>query len=302
MTLASICLVILAAIIHASWNLMAKRAAAVGPVFVMAYNLISCVAYAPWVLWLLMTRPTPLGGSWAGLGFVLLSGLIHLAYSLCLQRGYQVADLSVVYPVARGTGPMLSSLAAIAILGEAPGLSGFAGLVLIVAGIFLIATEGRLAAFRRPGGQAGLRWGTLTGGLIASYTVVDAYAVKLLGVAPVVLDWASNLMRFWLLLPLYLRDPARARAAMRGHWGLALGVGLLSPLSYILVLAALQQGAPLSLVAPMREMSMMIGALLGMAILRERVGPWRLAGCAVLIGGGVVRTACPSRTSLRRRR
>lgn len=267
---------------------MAKRAATVGPVFVMAYNLVSCVAYAPWVVWTLLGQAQPFGAGWAGLGFVCVSGLIHLAYSLCLQRGYQVADLSVIYPVARGTGPMLSSLAAIAILGEAPGLAGLSGLALIVAGIFLIATEGRLAAFRRPGGQAGLRWGTLTGGLIAGYTVVDGYAVKLLGVAPVMLDWAANMMRFWLLLPIYLRDPARAQAAMRGYWGLALGVGLLSPLSYILVLAALQQGAPLSLVAPMREMSMMVGALLGMVILREKVGPWRLVGCAVLICGVVL--------------
>ena len=125
-------------------------------------------------------------------------------------------------------------------------------------------------------------------GLIASYTVVDAYTVKALGIAPVVLDWFSNLLRFFLLLPLVLANPRRAVAAMRGHWRRALGVGLLSPLSYILVLAALSDGAPLSLVAPMREMSMMIGALLGMLILREQVGPWRLAGCGVLIAGVIL--------------
>lgn len=160
-----------------------------------------------------------------------------------------------------------------------------------MAGILLIATQGRVAALTRPGGQAGVRWGTATGGLIAGYTVVDAYAVKSLGIAPVVLDWFSNLLRFFLLLPLVLADPRRARAAMRGHWGTAVGVGLLSPLSYILVLAALADGAPLSLVAPMREMSMMVGALMGMLVLRERVGPWRLAGCGVLVGGVVLLSA-----------
>ncbi|PZQ46308.1 MAG: multidrug DMT transporter permease [Rhodovulum sulfidophilum] len=286
MTLASLLLVVLASVIHASWNLLAKRAASVGPVFVFAYNLIACVAYAPWVLYLLAR-----GGvawTWAGAGFVLLSGLIHLAYSLCLQRGYQMADLSVVYPVARGTGPMLSTIGAFLILGETPTGAGLLGLVLVVAGILLIATQGRLSAFTRPGGQAGVRWGTATGGLIASYTVVDAYTVKTLGIAPVVLDWFSNLLRFFLLLPLVLANPRGAVAAMRGHWRLALGVGLLSPLSYILVLAALSDGAPLSLVAPMREMSMMIGALLGMLILREQVGPWRLTGCGVLIAGVIL--------------
>ncbi|MFT3689585.1 multidrug DMT transporter permease [Paenirhodobacter sp.] len=286
MTLASVFLVVLAAFIHAGWNLLAKRAAPVGPVFVFAYNLISCIAYAPWVMWLLMQGRIHWTG--AGIGFVLLSGLIHLAYSLCLQRGYQLADLSVVYPVARGTGPMLSSIGAFVILGEMP--RGM-GLVLVVTGILLIATQGRLAAFTHPGGQAGVRWGTATGGLIAGYTVVDAYAVKALGIAPVVLDWVSNLLRFGLLLPLVLADPLRARGAMRGHWGTALGVGLLSPLSYILVLAALTDGAPLSVVAPMREMSMMVGALMGMLILRETVGPWRLGGCGVLIFGVVLLSA-----------
>lgn len=286
MTLASLFLVILAAFIHAAWNLLAKRAAPVGPVFVFAYNLVACVAYAPWVLYL-MAR----GGidwTWTGAGFILLSGLIHLGYSLCLQRGYQLADLSVVYPVARGTGPMLSTFGAFLILGETPRASGLAGLVLVVAGILMIATQGRLAAFTRPGGQAGLKWGTATGGLIACYTVVDAHAVKALGIAPVVLDWVSNLLRFFLLLPLVLADPRRAARAMRGHWGLALGVGLLSPLSYILVLVALSGGAPLSLVAPMREMSMMVGAVMGMLILREAVGRWRLAGCAVVIAGVIL--------------
>lgn len=286
MTLASLFLVVLASFIHASWNLLAKRAASVGPVFVFAYNLIACIAYAPWVIWLLVRG----GITWTGtgIGFVLLSGLIHLAYSLCLQRGYQMADLSVVYPVARGTGPMLSTIGAFLILGETPTGTGLIGLALVVVGILLIATQGKLSAFTRPGGQAGIRWGTATGGLIASYTVVDAYAVKTLGIAPVVLDWFSNLLRFFLLLPLVLANPRRAIEAMRGYWWLAIGVGLMSPLSYILVLAALTDGAPLSLVAPMREMSMMLGALMGMLILREAVGPWRLAGCGVLILGVIL--------------
>jgi drug/metabolite transporter (DMT)-like permease len=204
MAFASLLLVVLASFVHASWNLLAKKAASVGPVFVFAYNLIACFAYAPWVLYLLM-QGYGIAWTWTGVGFVVLSGLVHLAYSLCLQRGYQVADLSVVYPVARGTGPMLSSLGAFLILGEMPSGRGVLGLLLVVAGIGLIATQGDLSAFRRPSGQSGVRWGIATGGLIASYTVVDAYAVKALGIAPVVLDWFSNLLRFFLLAPLGAR-------------------------------------------------------------------------------------------------
>jgi multidrug transporter EmrE-like cation transporter len=122
---------------------------------------------------------------------ILVSGLVHLGYSLCLQRGYQVADLSVVYPVARGSGPMLSTLAAFIIFGEMPTLRGTLGLIAVVGGIGLISTQGSLAAFRKPGGQTGVRWGAATGGLIASYTVVDGYGVRALGIAPVVLDCAD---------------------------------------------------------------------------------------------------------------
>ncbi len=289
MTPLSLMLVILASFIHATWNLLAKRAAAAGPVFVFVYNIVSCIGYAPWVAYLLLRGDI----AWTRMGimFVAMSGVIHLAYSLCLQRGYLLADFSVVYPVARGTGPMLSTIGAFLILGEMPTGFGVLGLVLVVAGIGLIATRGDITAFLRPGGQTGVKWGATTGGLIATYTVVDAYAVKVLGIAPVVLDWFSNLLKFCLLTPLVAARPRRAMEAMRGFWWLAVAVGLLSPLSYIFVLAALGSGAPLSLVAPMREMSMMVGTLMGMVFLKETVGPWRFAGCAVLIVGVILLSA-----------
>ncbi|MER2265124.1 DMT family transporter [Methylobacterium oxalidis] len=286
MSFAPFVLVVSAAFIHAFWNLLSKRAADAGPSFVFAYNLVCCVAYAPWVIWLLKHNEMP--GTWAAIGGIVLSGLIHLAYSLCLQRGYQVADLSVVYPTARGTGPLLSSIGAFLLLGETPTLLKVMGLLGVVVGIGLISTQGDLAAFRRPGGQAGVRWGVGTGALIACYTVVDAYVVKSLGVHPVILDWCSNLLRFLLLAPLVLRNVDHARARMAGRWRLAVAVGLLSPLSYIFVLFALDMGAPLSVVAPAREMSMMVGALLGIFVLREAVGRWRLIGCLVLVLGVVL--------------
>lgn len=289
MSFASLALVVLAAFVHATWNLMAKRGAAAGPAFVFAYNIVACVAYAPWVFWLLARGSVE--WSWAIAVCVAVSGLFHLAYSLCLQRGYQVADLSVVYPVARGTGPMLSSICAFLLLGEVPTSLGLIGLAAVTTGIVLISTQGDLTAFRQPKGQAGLWWGMATGAFIASYTVVDAYGVKVLLIAPVVLDWFGNLLRFTLLAPFVARNRSRTLELMQGKWWLAVGVGLLSPLSYILVLAALQAGATVNVVAPAREMSMMIGALFGMLILRERVGPWRLIGCAVLIAGVVMLTA-----------
>jgi drug/metabolite transporter (DMT)-like permease len=286
MSFAALTLVVFASLIHATWNMLAKRAAAAGAAFVFAYSFFCCLAYAPWVVWLLAHHA--MIWSWPVLGCVLLSGLVHLGYSLCLQRGYQMADLSVVYPVARGTGPMLSSLAAFVLLGEAPSVSGVVGLAAVVIGIVLISTQGDLSAFRKPGGQAGVRWGTTTGGFIAAYTVVDAYAVKDLGVPPVIVVSWSFLLPFVLLIPFVARNSTRAHERMQGQWLLAIVVGVLSPLAYILVLTALSMGAPVSVVAPAREMSMMIGALLGMIVLREPVGRWRLIGCLVLIAGVVL--------------
>jgi drug/metabolite transporter (DMT)-like permease len=283
MSLLPLSLVILAAFIHATWNLLAKRAAAAGPAFVFASNVITCVAYLPWVGWVLSHG----AHVWnlPVIACVVLSGIFHLGYSLCLQRGYQVADLSVVYPIARGTGPLLSSIGAFILLRETPSAQGIFGLLTVVAGIGFISTQGDLSAFRKPRGQDGVRWGTATGSLIAGYTVVDGYGVKLLGIHPVVLDWFGNLFRFFMLAPIVLSNPAGAMERMKGHWWLATGVGLLAPMSYILVLSAIEMGAPLSLVAPAREMSMMVGALFGMLILGERVNGWRLIGCAILILG-----------------
>ncbi|MEI2415671.1 EamA family transporter [Orrella sp. JC864] len=286
MSLAALSLVVLAAIIHAGWNLLAKRAAAVGPVFVFSYALCSAVLYLPWAAWALMdgdmrwTVPAAL--------CVFASAALHLFYSLCLQRGYQVADLSVVYPVARGTGPLLSSVAAFALLGETPHLSTVAGVLCVVAGIFCIATQGQWARFAQPQAWTGVRWGACTGLLIACYTVVDAYGVKVLLISPILLDWFTSALRAGMLAPYVARQGRRGWQAMRGYWPLAWAIGALAPLSYILVLQALRGGAPVSLVAPAREMSMMAGALLGMLVLGEKAGPWRLAGCTILIGGVVL--------------
>lgn len=286
MSVYPLALVVLAALIHATWNLLAKRAASAGPAFVFFSSAAASALYVPWVVWELTTGA--MAWSLPIVACIVVSGALHLAYSLCLQRGYQVADLSVVYPIARGSGPLLASIGAFVLLGEPPSLAGLAGLVAIVSGILMISTDGRLSKFGEPEAVRGVRWGTATGGLIASYTVVDGYGVKLLGIHPVVLDWFGIATRLLMLLPWLVRHRREAVERMRGHWWLAIAVGALSPLSYILVLQALRLGAPLSVVAPVREMSMMVGALFGIVILGERASPWRITGCAVLMAGVVL--------------
>ena len=166
--------------------------------------------------------------------------------------------------------------------------SGIAGMLCVVIGVLLIATQGRLAIFRQAQAWVGVRWGVVIGLFIAAYTVVDAYGVKVLLISPVLFDWFTCVTRTTMMTPHMLRRRAQNWESMRGYWHLALAVGFLSPLGYILVLFALQDGAPLSLVAPAREMSMMLGTLAGMFLLREKVGIGRLLGCFSILAGVVL--------------
>lgn len=286
MSLVTFTLVFIAAVLHATWNLIAKRAASAGAAFVFAYRLASTVLYAPWVIYVLLTEST--SWSWTVVGFIFLSSVIHLCYGLCLQRGYQVADLSVVYPIARGTGPLLSSIGAYIWLFEEPSTHGVLGMACVVGGVLLIATQAQWRLFAQPQAWVGVRWGLLIGLFIACYTLVDAYSVKDLHVSPVLLDWLGALSITLMMAPGAWMKRTQLVQQMRGKWGLAFAVGAISPMGYILVLYALQHGAQVSLVAPLREMSLMIATLAGFFLLKEKVSPARAGGCAVIITGVVL--------------
>ncbi len=288
MPLSALALVILAGFIHASWNIAAKKAG--GDVrFVAFTSVVLMVFWAPvglWVGW----QQVPAWGllEW---GLVLASALLHIAYFIVLLRGYRKADLTVVYPLARGSGPLLSSMVAIALLGEQISALGLVGILGVVGGVFLIAGGPELwKAAHDPNKQArvrtGIFYGGITGLFIASYTVVDGYAVKVALMSPILVDYFGNLVRLVFLTPTLLRDRAEVTRLWRQQRPYALIVGIFSPVSYVLVLYALQV-APLSHVAPAREVSMLFAALLGGHLLGEKDRGPRIAG-AVLIAAGVM--------------
>ncbi len=275
--------VLLAAVTHATWNLYAKRAAGARH-FVWMYSVGSVALYAPVVAWIAI-RQAPHFGSrqWLALG---ATGVLHLGYSLVLQAGYRVSDLSLVYPIARGTGPLLSFAGAVLLLGERPTLLAAMGLVFIVCGILLVAGLTR-EPHRAP--RAGILFGLLTGSFIAAYTVNDGWAVKTLAVSPFIVDFTGNVLRVAVLTPFALRDRSIVRSELRAYAGAAAVVSCLGPLGYILVLFAMQS-APVSHVAPARELATLVGAYFGSRLLKERSAPERLVG-AVLIVIGVVSLA-----------
>lgn len=279
-------LVLTAALCHASWNLILKRSGG-GNEMVLISALLVGLVWAPVALWQGWDTVPRFGAAeWAALA---ASAVLHLVYFNCLLHGYRVSDLTVVYPVARGSGPLLSTLGAVLLLDEPLSVMGGVGAIAVVAGVFLIA--GGPALLRQahdPARKArvllGLRWGAITGACIAGYTVLDGYSVKILLISPIVLDYLGNVLRIPVMLPLALRDPAGFRAAWRRQWRAALAVAVLGPASYVMVLYAMRL-APLSHVAPARELSMLFAALAGGSLLGEGDRALRLLGAAFIALG-----------------
>jgi drug/metabolite transporter (DMT)-like permease len=286
MPVGALALVLLAGLIHASWNIAAKKAG--GDIRFAAFTtVVNIVAWAPLGLWLAWGAVPGWGArEWA---LLVASALLHSGYYLFLLRGYRKADLTVVYPLARGSGPLLSSIAALLLLGEQLSPLGAAGIAGVVGGVFLIA--GGPALWRRHrDAQAqerirkGMVYGVLSGAFIAGYTVVDGYAVKVILLSPILVDYVGALLRIFVVGPPVLRDLPAARALWRRQWKYALFVGIVSPVSYVLVLYAMQT-APLSHVAPAREVSMLFAALIGGQLLGEGDRRLRLLGAACIAAG-----------------
>lgn len=277
--------VVIAAVIHAGWNLAAKRIRRGGARFVWAYYSLSAILLVPVMAVSLAVEPQR--PQWTWLLAAVVTAVFHVTYGVVLQRGYAVGDLSVVYPVARGTGPLISVLAAVVLLGERPGVLGLVGAFLVVAGVLVIGT-GRAPAHAdaadRVARRKGLVYGLLTGLTIAAYTLWDAHSVTGLGVPPIVYFGTGAIVQSLLMTPYALKDREEVSRLWREHKREVLIVGVLSPVAYLLVLYALQI-APVSLVAPARELSIVLGGLAAWLVLGEANAVRRLAGSVVVLAG-----------------
>lgn len=279
MTPAALGLVLGAAFVHATWNLLAKRAGG-GPAFIWLFGSVSAGLYAPLAAAVVVFVRPHIGA--VQLVFLVGTAVLHLAYFLMLQSGYRTGDLSLVYPLARGTGPMLSAAAAILFLGERPTPVAMAGTVLVGAGIFLLT--GNPKSLRDPGARRAVGFALLTGACVAAYTLWDKRAVSVLGIPPLLLDWGSNFGRTVLVAPVALARFAAVREVWRGHRREVILVAILTPLSYILVLTAMVF-TPVSYVAPAREISILVGTAMGARFLDERHGPRRLVAAGAMVLG-----------------
>ncbi len=279
MSAAALALVLAAAFIHAGWNYWLKKSGG-GLGFVWLFGAISAVLYLP--LAVLVAQRTGFSLNAPRLALVAASALLHSAYYLLLDRGYRRGDLSLVYPLARATGPLLTLIAAVAVLGEEPSPLGVAGALTVIGGAILL-TGNPLRMLHAGNGHAAA-YALLTGAMIAAYTLVDKLAVAAWLLPPLLLDWGANLGRTAILAPFALRDPGSIRKAWREQRKAVLIVAALCPLAYILVLTAMVF-TPVSYVAPAREISILAAAFMGARWLAEADGRRRLAAAGIMVVG-----------------
>jgi drug/metabolite transporter (DMT)-like permease len=274
-------LVLVSAVAHAGWNFIAKRASG-GPVFNWLFDVLSVVVWAPLGVLQVVLQPPHLGS--IEVIFIVGSAVLHLAYFLLLGQGYRRGDLSLVYPLARGAGPMLSTVAAVALLGEHPTALALIGAALIGLGVFVLVGDPRQLHSSKAGPS--VVFALLTGIVIAAYTLWDKQAVSAVGIPPILYFYLFTLTRAVILTPYALKRRESIRQEWRAHRKHALGIAVLSPVAYILVLYALSF-SPVSYVAPVREIGILLGAIMGSRWLAEGNAARRFAGAMAMVAGVV---------------
>jgi drug/metabolite transporter (DMT)-like permease len=279
MSALALVLVLSAAVIHATWNFLLKRSGG-GTLFVWSFATLSALIYAPLAAAIVWWQQPAL--RWESFALMAASAVIHTAYYLLLDRGYRTGDLSLVYPLARGSAPLITVLVAVLLLQERPSMLAITGALLIGCGAVLLT--GNLRRLREAGSLPAVGFALLTGCMISSYTVVDKLAVSAFLVPPLLQDWATNLGRVVLMTPMALKQRAHVKNVWRRSRFDIVGVAVLCPLSYILVLSAMVF-TPVSYVAPAREISILVGALLGAHLLGEKDARRRLVAAGAMVMG-----------------
>ena len=283
MTSLALSLVLVASVAHSSWNFLLKRTGDKS-VFVWGLLVAASVLLAPVGVVLAWQNPIEPVGWW----FVTATIVLHTLYFGLLGRSYTEGDLSLVYPIARGMGPMLVPVLAVVFLGETIAASAIAGIVVIVAGIYTVSWWGSfrqlarhpLDLFRNPG----TRYAILTGLTIAAYTIVDKRGVDY--VQPFLYMYLMTLGSAVGLSPYVLvkRRLGGIRNELRANSVVISVAGSLTFLAYGLVLTAFSLSR-VSYVAPAREVGIVTTVLIGVLVLREPFGAGRLLGSVMIVAG-----------------
>ena len=276
----AIALVVCAAVLHATWNALAKRA---DNQFVFLWSSVSLATLL--LLPVGLVRLPFEGTATAGLPFVAASVAIHALYFYALGRSYRHGDFSRVYPMARGLGVALVPLIALPVFGEQLSWLGALGVGLVVLGIgALSVTPSAMLASTAHRMGTGTAWALVTGLTIAAYSLVDKAGVARLHPMPYITLMGLGLSA--LLAPVVLADRPALAHEWRRHWRTILVASAMNLTSYLLVLFAFRL-SKVGYVVASRELSILFSAFIGSLWLREgRLAP-RLAGASVVLAGVV---------------
>lgn len=280
MPVSALALVVAAAVLHATWNALAKQSRDKLAFLWIAVALGSALV-SPWALWEIAAAGLAPGA----LPFVVATSILHAAYFYTLGRAYRAGEFSMVYPVARGLGVALVPVMALLVLGERLSVLGALGIALVIAGIVALNLPAMLweRSIPRAGGrEAGITWAALTGLVIASYSLVDKAGVARLHPAAYVglMGVGSVLCLLPTISPRSLRDEWRLNRR------LILVVSTMDLTAYLLVLFAFQL-AKTGYVVAARELSIVLSALIGSLWFREGGLGARLLGAAIVLAGVV---------------
>lgn len=278
MSLAAFFLVLAAAVCHATWNFCVKRING-GAELVWLFSILACLIYLPAAIFIIITEKPNFGVM--EVTFIVGSSVLHLGYFALLQAGYRKGDLSLVYPTARATGPLLSVSFAVLFLGEYITLQIALGAALIIFGV--VSLTGGFGK-RTSNLTTSLAFGLGTGVFIGGYTVWDSHAVAALLIPPLILDYASILCRMMILTPVAIKRFDLVKSHWRDYRREVLVIAIFSPLAYILVLYAMTF-TPVVYVAPLRESSVLLTVLAGSIILGEGDLKRRLGWAVVILAG-----------------
>ena len=270
------------AFLHSGWNYMAKRSRDQGA-FLWLAIIAGVIGYAPAFAILLPSHPIS-GEGWI---FIVASAVIHVFYFLFLGGALSRTDLSVAYPLARGTGPLFVLIIAFIVLGESPTVAGVGGVLLVIAGVYLLSTEhltirDLTRPFRALVTMPGTRLALLTGVTIGIYSVLDKAGVT--RVNPLIYMWLWVLGSALLMAPYYLRKPVRLTSLVRREYLWIIAAGILLFGAYTMVLTAMTWSI-VTYVSAARETSILIATLYGVLLLKERAGRARILGALSLAAG-----------------
>lgn len=279
MSFYAVIIIVISAFMHAIWNYFAKTSNG-GKAFVWLYQVVSAVLFAPIILIYFFLQDLSL--TWIQVGFMVLSGTMHLSYSLILQKGYKEGDLSLVYPVARGLAPIIVTVGAILLLDEQINKLGMIGIALIIVSVFIIS--GGFAVFKSSKVSISIMYGFFVSIAISAYTLFDKSALTVVMISPLLLHYGSILIQLLVLTPFMKGSFHQVREEWKYHKKEAIGVGILQPSAYILILITMTF-TPVSYVAPVREISIVVGALLGTYLLKEGFGKRRIIASAIMFIG-----------------